>query len=40
MPFIDREVQNELEKKDISRLKSLYRSLQVGKPKKKLVKSK
>ena len=28
--FIDRELQNEREKNDISRLKGLYRILQVG----------
>ena len=29
-PFMDRELQNEREKSDISRLKGLYRNLQVG----------
>ena len=28
--FMDRELQNEREKSDISRLKGLYRNLQVG----------
>ena len=29
VPFVDRELQNEREKNDISRLKALYRNLQV-----------